>query len=130
MADPIRVLHLVNQLTVGGSERQMYVLLQALDPTRVRSFVGFMRAGTGELLQPLQALETSPEEYSLHGSIAQWNTLRQIRRLASRGRRERIALIHAHDLWSNVIGFAAARLARIPIIVRPRDKGGLRPGTE
>ena len=130
MVDPIRVLHLVNQLTVGGSERQMYMLLRAFDPARVRSSVGFMRQGTGELLRPLQALETAPEEYSLRGSIAQWNTLRQIHRLASRCRRDRVSLIHAHDLWSNVIGFAAARLARIPIIVSRRDMADFRPAQE
>jgi glycosyltransferase involved in cell wall biosynthesis len=39
-------------------------------------------------------------------------------------------LIHAHDLWSNVIGFAAARLARIPIIISRRDLADFRPPRE
>ena len=52
MGEPIRVLHLVNQLTVGGSERQMCALIRALDPRRVRSSVGYLRRGSGELLQP------------------------------------------------------------------------------
>ena len=32
-------------------------------------------------------------------------------------RRERIQIMHAHDLWSNLVGMVAAKLARVPVTI-------------
>jgi glycosyltransferase involved in cell wall biosynthesis len=117
---PDGVLHLVDCLNVGGTERQLYALLERLDRDRYTPFVGCFKAG-GDLHPKLLDLGIEPMEFPLRGSLAQTNTAYQVARLALAGKRLGIGVIHAHDFYSNLIGVAAARLCGAASIASRRD---------
>src|SRR5438132_6774275 len=115
------VLHLVTCLTVGGSERQLLEVVRRLGPGRAR--VGFFRPGAGELLGPLRDLGIEPVQFPLGPSLLHPRSALAVARIARYCARAQIALVHAHDLYSNAVAIAAARLAAIPVIASRRDLG-------
>ncbi|HWE31115.1 MAG TPA: glycosyltransferase, partial [Polyangia bacterium] len=114
------VLHVVDCLNVGGTERQLFELLRRIDRKRYRPFVACFKQG-GELYPRLVDIGLPPIEFPLRGSLAQANTGYQIARMALLCRRENIKIIHAHDFYSNLIGVAAAGLAGAKSIASRRD---------
>src|SRR5271170_5052927 len=116
----VTILHLVDCLNVGGTERQLFELLARLDRRRWRPLVATFKAG-GELDPHLRAIGIVPSEFPLLGSLTRLNTAVQIARLVRLCRRERVQIIHAHDFYSNLIGVAAAKLARVRAIASRRD---------
>jgi glycosyltransferase involved in cell wall biosynthesis len=120
MAEPRTVLQVVDCLDVGGTERQLFELLRRLDRRRWRPLLACFKAG-GELDADLRALGIVPIEFPLRGTLLQPNTSLQIARMAWLCRRERVSIVHAHDFYSNVIGMAAATLARTRAVASRRD---------
>jgi L-malate glycosyltransferase len=118
--DRIGVLHVVDCLNVGGTERQLFELLRRLDRTRFRPLVACFKQG-GELLPKLRDIGLVPIEFPLRGSLLQPNTAWQIARMAYLIRRENVRVVHAHDFYSNVIAVAAAGMAGVASIVSRRD---------
>jgi glycosyltransferase involved in cell wall biosynthesis len=116
----VGVLHVVDCLNVGGTERQLFELLRRLDRRRFRLMIACFKSG-GELLPRLLELGLTPIEFPLRGSLAQPNTAYQIARMALLCRRENLRIVHAHDFYSNVIGVAAAELAGARSIASRRD---------
>jgi glycosyltransferase involved in cell wall biosynthesis len=129
MADPIGVLHVVDCLNVGGTERQLFELLRRLDRRRFTPHVACFKAG-GELHPHLCELGLPPTVFPLRGSLAQPNTAYQIGRMALLCKRADIRVIHAHDFYSNVIAVAAASVAGIRCIVSRRDLAHWLGGTQ
>jgi len=128
-AGQIGVLHVVDCLNVGGTERQLFELLRRLDRTRFRPLVACFKSG-GELLPKLRELGLSPVEFPLRGSLVQPNTAWQIARMARLCHRENVSVVHAHDFYSNVIGVAAASMAGIASIASRRDLAHWLSGTQ
>jgi glycosyltransferase involved in cell wall biosynthesis len=122
-AGPVPVLHVVDCLNVGGTERQLFELVRRLDRKRWRPLMVCFKKTDGELLPALRALGVEPMELPLGGSLARLSTARQIARLAWHARREGVRVIHAHDFYSNVIGVLAARAAGVRAIASRRDLG-------
>jgi glycosyltransferase involved in cell wall biosynthesis len=119
-AGRIGVLHVVDCLNVGGTERQLFELLRHLDRSRFYPLVACFKSD-GELLPKLNAIGIAPIEFPLRGSLMQPNTARQIVRMARLCRRENVSVVHAHDFYSNLIGVAAASLAGVASIASRRD---------
>ncbi len=128
--EPTSVLHVVNTLTVGGSERQLEALVTGLDRRRFRPLVAYLKPGSRELHEPLARAGAEPTEFSLRGSLVQPNTLWQIARIARLCRRRNVRILHAHDLYANLIALAAARLCGARCIVSRRDLADFRPARE
>jgi L-malate glycosyltransferase len=122
MAEPIGVLHVVDCLNVGGTERQMFELLRRLDRARFTPLVACFKA-KGELLPSLCALGIRPVEFALGGSLARPRTALQIARMARLCRVNNVRIVHAHDFYSNLVGVSAARLAGARVIASRRDLG-------
>jgi L-malate glycosyltransferase len=116
----IGVLHVIDCLDVGGTERQMIELMRGLDRQRFRTLVACFKPG-GELTPRLRALGIEPIAFPLRGSLAQANTAYQVARMALLCRREQVHIVHAHAFYSNLIGVAAARLAGARSIAGRRD---------
>lgn len=118
-------MHLINSLRRGGSEGQAVQLVRLLrehggfDVTLACLDVdGPLRhehgGGPAELL-----------EYPLT-SLHDRNTARQLRRFASDLKRRDVRIVHTHDVYSNIFGLPAARLAGVPArIASRRDTGGV-----
>lgn len=122
---PIVVAQLTSSLGLGGTERQVIEHLRRMDPRYSPRLMCLRKEGA--FIQDARALGLEPEEFNLRGGLAQPNTVRQIARMVRRLREERAQLLHCHDLYSNFIGSAAARLAGIPYIASRRDLGLDRP---
>jgi L-malate glycosyltransferase len=106
------VFLMINTLETGGSERQFTVLADSLDRAQFRvelgciGPVGQFRKGLGEVVHV-------PPGGNLYG-LQSW---RSRITLAKRLRRDRIAIAHAFDFYSNLMLMPAARLARVTAVV-------------
>jgi L-malate glycosyltransferase len=129
MGEPIGVLHVVDCLNVGGTERQLFELIRHQDPSRYRTMLACFKSG-GELLPALRGIGIEPQVFPLRGSLAQANTAFQVARMAMMIRSENIRIVHAHDFYSNVIGVAAASVAGVKSIASRRDLAHWLGGTQ
>lgn len=121
------VLHLINSFHQGGTERQAVQLARLLqEGGRYRPRLACLDGG-GTLRAEAERLGLGEmREFPLN-SFYDRNAARQLRRLARYMREREFAIVHAHDFYTNVIGMAAAALARVPArIASRRDILGFR----
>ena len=114
-----RVLYLVDTLDVGGTETQVVHVAVRLRSGPHDVVVGCLRA-EGSLLEVLKRANVSIVEFRKGKTLLSLNGAYQLLRLALFVRRGRFHAVHAHDLWSNLLGVPAAWLAGIPIIISSR----------
>jgi len=114
-----RVFFLVDSLNVGGTETQAVELARRLDPDDYEVTLGCLRA-RGPLMERLQNSPVSVREFHPKGGVDSPRGLYQLLRLAVFLRRGKFDVVHTHDLWSNLLGVPAARLAGVPAIVSSR----------
>ncbi|MCU1281941.1 MAG: glycosyl transferase, group 1 [bacterium] len=129
MAEPMGVLHVVDCLNIGGTERQLFELLRRMDRKRYRPLLACFKSG-GELHEELRALGIEPQVFPLRGTLAQANTAFQITRMAMLIRNENVRVVHAHDFYSNIIAVAAASLTGARSIASRRDLAHWLGGTQ
>ncbi len=115
-ARPMRVFFLLDSFMVGGTETQAVELARRLDPKRYQVTIGCLRR-EGPLLDWLKGTPVEIMEVDLGGGIDSPSGLLRIVKLARFLRKRRIEILHAHDLWSNIVGMAAAILARTPVTI-------------
>jgi glycosyltransferase involved in cell wall biosynthesis len=113
---PIRIFFLLDSFMIGGTETQAVELARRFDPKRYRVTVGCLRR-EGPLLERLENTPVEIVEVNLGGGIDSLSGLLRIAKLAQFLRRQRIQILHAHDLWSNIVGMPAAMLARTPVTI-------------
>jgi L-malate glycosyltransferase len=114
-----RVLHLVDTLNVGGTETQTVQTALRLRSTSHHVTVGCLHA-KGPLLEILQQANIPVVEFPKKKTLLSVNGAYQLMRLALFLRRGQFHVIHAHDLWANLLGVPAGRLARTPVIISSR----------
>lgn len=114
-----RVLHLIDTLNLGGTESQVVQVALRMQRAGHHVIVGCLRA-EGPLLRVLQEAGVPVIEFPKKRTLISPNGVRQILRLAAFLRKEKFDVVHAHDLWANLIGIPAGRLARVPAIISSR----------
>lgn len=112
-----RVFHLIDSFNVGGTETQAVELARRLPATGYEVTVGCLKR-EGPLEDRLQGTGIAICEFRSRGGIDSPSGLRQLLRMTWFLRS--FDIVHTHDLWSNLIGVPAARLAGIPAIVSSR----------
>ncbi len=122
MNAPVRVLVFQNRYLLGGQERQTVLHLATLDRSRWEPVLACLHA-QGEHLADVEAMGLYPEVVGVGARMLRPNTVVQVARLARFVRERHIALVHAQDLFTNVLGVLAARLAGVPSIVTRVDLG-------
>jgi L-malate glycosyltransferase len=106
---------------LGGTEIQAVELAGRLDPARYQVTIGCLRA-EGPLLDKVEEKHLRVVHIDLGRGIDSPSGALAVLRLARLLRRERFEILHAHDLWSNLVGMSAAILARVPVrITSQRD---------
>ena len=121
----LRVLHVVDSLNVGGTESQMVEIALRMHAQSKPVQVACLRK-TGPLLPLLERAGIPVKEFSPKKTLLSASGIFQLFRLARWIRREQFDVVHAHDLWANLLGVPAAWLARAPrIIASRRDLGHL-----
>jgi L-malate glycosyltransferase len=106
----MKIFYFIDSLTVGGSEAQMTEVVFRLRGRGHDVTVGCMRA-TGRYLEVLKAEDVPVVEFNVRGKLASVYGLYKIFALARFLRREQFEVIHTQDLWSNMMGVLAGRLA-------------------
>ena len=100
---PRRVFFLLDSFMIGGTETQAVELARRLDPARYRVTIGCLRK-EGPLLSRLEGSGVRVIEFSLGKGIDTASGIAGMLRIARFLRRERVQIVHAHDLWSNMVG--------------------------
>jgi glycosyltransferase involved in cell wall biosynthesis len=114
-----RVFHLVDSLNVGGTETQAVELALRMPLSTYEITLGCLRA-QGPLLNQLRGSAVRVREFHPRGGLDSPAGLYQLARLAAFLRWEKFDVVHTHDLWSNLMGVPAARLAGVPAIISSR----------
>jgi len=114
-----KVFYLVDSLHVGGTETQAVELALRLPVSEYEIMMGCLRA-EGPLLEKLRGSAVNVREFHPSGGLDSAAGLYELIRLARYLRREKFDVVHTHDLWSNLMGVPAARLAGVPAIVSSR----------
>lgn len=120
MSDPVRVLHIITRMIVGGAQENTLLSVEGLDamPEYDVSLVsGIDKGKEGELLS--RARETTnlivlPE---MSRSINPFSDLAAFWKLYTLIKKGRYHIVHTHSSKAGVLGRLAAWLARTPIIV-------------
>jgi L-malate glycosyltransferase len=115
-----KVFFLLDSLEMGGTETQAVMLAAHLPASKYEVILGCLRAA-GPLRKQAEAFSLPVVEFSPQAGIDSIGGVLQVLRLASFLWRERVHIVHCHDLWSNLMGIPAARLAQVPVISSQRD---------
>jgi len=119
------VLFVVDTLDLGGTETQMVQLARQLKANRHRVTVACLHPG-GPLAHDLSEAGISVVEFPKLGSLLSMSGVYQSFRLAAFIRRRKFDVVHAHDLWANLMAVPAARITGAPVILSSqRDLGHL-----
>lgn len=123
----IKVLTMLTNFHIGGTERQVANLALEIDSARFDLHLACLRH-SGELLEELKTLAVPRPEFHI-GSLYSPKTLWQAMRLARYVRRNLIQVVHSFGLYPNLFAIPAAKLAGASIVVASiRDTGdGLTP---
>ncbi|HYP53828.1 MAG TPA: glycosyltransferase, partial [Pyrinomonadaceae bacterium] len=114
------VLQLVGSFHQGGSERQAVQLARLLSESGRFQVRLACLDGSGALREEAERLGFGEiPEYKLNNFYDR-RMFAQLRRFARYLREERIAVVHAHDFYTNVFGMLGAALARVPARVASR----------
>jgi glycosyltransferase involved in cell wall biosynthesis len=114
-----KVFFFLDSLQVGGTETQAVELARRLDPEAYAVTLGCLRL-QGPLLEKLQGSPVTLREFHPAGGLDSPRGVVQLFRLAAFLRREKFDIVHTHDLWTNLMGVPAARLAKVPVIISSR----------
>ncbi|MCC6824642.1 MAG: glycosyltransferase [Acidobacteria bacterium] len=123
----IRVLQLIGSFHQGGSERQAVALTRALaEDGRIEVRIAALNK-EGILLKDIESLDLDDVPEFRLTSFYNLNFIRQVRALSRYLRANGINVIHSHDFYSNILGMAAGKLARLKgRIASKRETGGMR----
>jgi glycosyltransferase involved in cell wall biosynthesis len=122
VTSPVRVLVFQNRFRIGGQERQTVLHLRTVDRSRYEVIVAALHRD-GEHLADLDAAGVRPVVFDVGNRMLRPNTAWQVARIVRFIRAERIRVVHAQDVYTNVLGTLAARLAGVPAIVTRVDLG-------
>jgi len=109
---PPGVFLMTDSFATGGSERQFVTLAGSLNRDSFRIHLGCIQK-TGGFLPGLEYTDEFPVGGNLYGP-ASWRMRMQ---LGSHLRRQRIAIAHAFDFYTNLALIPVARLAGVPIVI-------------
>lgn len=114
-----KVFYFLDSLEVGGTETQAVELALRLPINVYDVTLGCLRV-KGPLLEKLKGSAVAIREFHPTGGLDSPRGLYQLARLAAYLRREKFDVVHTHDLWTNLMGVVAARMAGVPAIVSSR----------
>ncbi len=102
-------------MQVGGTELNALATAERLDRSRFRVSVITLR-GEGPLGDRYATIGIPVVRFPIR-SLYGPGTLRQAAALRSFLREENVAIVHAHDMYSNVFSVLTARAARVPVVI-------------
>jgi L-malate glycosyltransferase len=121
------VLELIPSFHQGGSERQCVQLTRMLhEGGRYRVHLAALD-GAGTLREEAERIGLAEEIPSFPlTSFYDRNAAAQLGRFVRLLREREIAVVHAHDFYTNIFGMAGAALARVPVRIAARRESAVR----
>jgi glycosyltransferase involved in cell wall biosynthesis len=120
----IKVLTMLTNFHIGGTERQVTNIALGLDSARFDLHLACLR-NSGELLAEVEALGAPRPVFPI-GSLYGLRTFIEAIRLIRYIRRNAIQVVHSYGLYPNIFTIPAARLARAEVVVASiRDRGDI-----
>ena len=107
---PIHVMHVMDRLDVGGTEKAVMKLVRGLDPELFEHSICVLRdaaTAPGEWASGVTVHHAGGE-----GTEAQFNVMRLVRLM----RKVRPTIVHSRN-WGGIEAVLAARIARVPVAV-------------
>jgi glycosyltransferase involved in cell wall biosynthesis len=118
----IKLLKMLTNFHIGGTERQVVNLALGIDPSRFDLHLACLRC-SGALLGELKTLQVPRPEFRI-GRFYNPTTFWQGMRLAQYIRKNRIQIVHSYGFYSNVFTVPTAWLAgRSFVVASIRDTG-------
>lgn len=117
-ASPIRVVHVVTTLNIGGLEKVVLDLVRCRTRDVVDARVICLDS-SGVLAQGSSDVGVSVETIGTTGSVPQ-----RILRLARRLRQLKPHVVHTHNPQAHLHGAWAGRLARVPVVIHTKHGRG------
>jgi glycosyltransferase involved in cell wall biosynthesis len=117
---PIRVLHIITRMIVGGAQENTMLSCALIDPQRYPSdlLCGPETGAEGSLHEECRARGVRVHiEPSLVRRVHPWLDLVATVRLTQFIRRGRYDVVHTHSSKAGIVGRVAARLAGTPVII-------------
>ncbi len=113
---PITVLHLRDTDEIGGPGKTILETQRVIDRDRFRLHVGVFKTRNETGDTPFMR-EAAAQGIGVH-VIRGWNQFdpRLVTRIATLCRALRADIVHTHEVKSDVLGYLAARLHRIPLV--------------
>ncbi len=117
----LTVAHVIDSLTVGGTEWQCLSLLERLDPRRFRNLLVCLTASgsSGQVLRPSGPVITIPRARLRRAAFPA-----TVAHLVLFMRRHRPDIVQAYGFYSNVPAALAGRIAGVPILIASRRDMG------
>lgn len=114
--NPVRVLHIITQLELGGAQQTTLELLRRLDARRYQLTLVAAPGGPLELeARTIPGLEVHGVP-SLVRPLNPWRDVLAVRDLTRFIRTRRFDIVHTHSSKAGILGRWAAHLARTPVI--------------
>jgi L-malate glycosyltransferase len=117
---PVKVLVFQNRFRLGGQERQTVMNVRTMERSRFEPLVASLH-DDGEHLADLAAAGVRPVVFDIGTSMLRANTALQVARIARFIKANDVKLVHAQDIYTNVVGTVAARIAGVPAVVTRVD---------
>ena len=114
---PLRVLHVITMLELGGAQRNTLDTVASLD--RRRFALGLACSEDGELVDEARTLPDTDLFLLPHlcRAVRPWHDIRALAELRATFRRFRPDVVHTHSSKAGILGRLGARLERVPITV-------------
>lgn len=120
MTKPVRVLHPITRLIIGGAQENTMLTADLLDKRawQVDVLSGIQTGSEGSLIEAVQERGTLLHlEPSLVREVNPLQDLRALWRMVRLMRRGKYTIVHTHSSKAGILGRWAARLAGVPVIV-------------
>jgi sugar transferase (PEP-CTERM/EpsH1 system associated) len=110
---PLRVLHVLYSLGLGGTEYGVVKTVNMLDPARFAPWICCLGRSRPEVRRVIRA-DVQVVEMNRRAAGVDWSILW---RLADLMRRERIQVVHSHNWSTFAYAVASARIAGVPVVI-------------
>jgi L-malate glycosyltransferase len=112
----VRVLHVIDNLLLGGTEKQCFTIVKGLNKERFDVRVIALNKD-GPLFGAYLEQGIPIEEIRIGGGFYRPRSILQTLRLSFWMRREEIAIVQTYGFYSTIPAVIAARLAGVPVII-------------
>jgi glycosyltransferase involved in cell wall biosynthesis len=122
---PIRLVHCIGTMRLGGAEKQLAELICRLPRDRFEQSLVLLQGG-GPLLDRVRASGCEVIELGYRQKFRKWDPrcywtmARALWGFVRHLRRRRAQILHAQLFWANILGVVAGRLARVPVVITSR----------